>query len=61
MRASDVKLPEGVELAADPNMIMAIVAASPSAELLEGEAAEGEAEAAEGGPEVAPTPEPADA
>ena len=40
VRASDVKLPEGVELAADPDMIIAIVAASPSAESLEGETAE---------------------
>jgi large subunit ribosomal protein L25 len=61
VRASDVKLPEGVELAADPDMTIAIVAASPSAEALEGEAAEGEAEAVEGAPEAAPTPEPAEA
>ena len=61
VRASDVKLPEGVELAADPDMTIAIVAASPSAESLEGEAAEGEEEAAEGGPEAAATPEPAEA
>jgi len=63
VRASDVKLPEGVELAADPNMIIAIVAASPTAEALEGETA---AEVAEEGAEApadaaAPTPEPAEA
>ena len=63
VRASDVKLPEGVELAADPDMIIAIVAASPTAEALEGETAEtaqegAEAPAADG---AAPTPEPAEA
>jgi hypothetical protein len=42
-------------------MTLAIVAASPSAEALEGEAAEAEEEAAEGGPEAAATTEPAEA
>jgi large subunit ribosomal protein L25 len=62
VRASDVKLPEGVELAADPDMTIAIVAASPSAEVLEGETAEGEADAeGAGADEAGATPEPADA
>jgi len=61
VRASDVKLPEGVELAADPDTIVAIVAASPSAESLEGETAEAaEGETADATDE-SPAPEPADA
>jgi large subunit ribosomal protein L25 len=56
VKASDVKLPTGVELAADPDMVVAIVAGAPTAEALEGETAE----AAE--PEAAvATPEPAEA
>ena len=38
--AGDIKLPEGVELAADPEFVVAMVAAAPTAAELEGEAAE---------------------
>jgi len=38
--AGEIKLPEGVELAADPEMVVAVVAAAPTAEEMEGEAAE---------------------
>jgi large subunit ribosomal protein L25 len=37
LRAGDVPLPEGSELASDPDMIIAVVAQSPSAEALEGD------------------------
>jgi large subunit ribosomal protein L25 len=51
VHASDVKLPEGVELAADPELVIAIVQPSPSAASLEGDSADAaagaEAEAAE--------------
>jgi large subunit ribosomal protein L25 len=56
LRAGDVPLPEGSELASDPDMIIAVVAQSPSAESLEGDTGD-ETEAA---PAEA-TPEPADA
>jgi large subunit ribosomal protein L25 len=52
VKAGDVALPVGVELAVDPDMIIAIIAQSPSAATLEGNAAEAVVEA---------TPEPADA
>ncbi len=47
--AGDVKLPQGAELAADAELILVVVTAAPTAADLapEGEAAEGEAEAAE--------------
>jgi large subunit ribosomal protein L25 len=38
--AGEIKLPEGVELAADPEMVVAVVAAAPTAEEMEGEVAE---------------------
>ena len=38
--AGEIKLPEGVELAADPDLVVAIVAAAPTAAEMEGEAAE---------------------
>jgi large subunit ribosomal protein L25 len=62
VRASDVELPEGVELAVDPDVIVAIVAAQ-SGDMLEAEAAvEGEEEGAgEAADAAAPTPEPAEA
>jgi large subunit ribosomal protein L25 len=48
--AGDVKLPAGIELAADPELTIAVIALPPSAEQLEGEGAgeapEGEAPAA---------------
>ena len=53
--AGDVQLPAGAELAADPETVVAVVSAAPTAEALEGEA--GEAAPAE----VEATPEPADA
>ena len=44
--AADIALPEGVELAADPELVVAIVAAAPTAAQMEGEAPEAaEAEA----------------
>lgn len=43
--AADVKLPAGVELAADAELIIAVVTVAPSAEQLEGEVVEAEAEA----------------
>ena len=55
VRASDVKLPSGVELAADPDMVIAVVTGAPTAEALEGEAPAEEGEAVEA------TPEPAEA
>jgi large subunit ribosomal protein L25 len=61
VRASDVKLPDGVELAVDPDVVVAIVAAQ-SADLLAAEEAEAAEEGAEETDEAAaPTPEPADA
>jgi large subunit ribosomal protein L25 len=61
VRAGDVKLPEGVELAADPNMVVAAVTQAPTAEALEGETAAAEpvegVEPAEG---AEPSPEPVD-
>jgi large subunit ribosomal protein L25 len=61
--AADVKLPSGVELAADPDLIVALVSVAPTAEQLEGEGAgeeaeveapaEGEPPAAEAAPEAA--------
>jgi large subunit ribosomal protein L25 len=61
VRASDVTLPEGVELAVDPDVIVAIVAAQ-GGDMLEAEAAESEAEGAdEAADAAAPTPEPAEA
>jgi large subunit ribosomal protein L25 len=55
--ASDVTMPDGVELAADPDMVLAIVSAAPTAADLEAEPAPAEV------PEVVPaeTPEPAEA
>jgi large subunit ribosomal protein L25 len=44
--AADVKLPSGVELVADPDLIVAVVTVAPTAEQLEGEGA-GEAAEAE--------------
>jgi len=55
--AGSVVLPEGVELAADPDMVIAVVAAAPTAEEMEAEAAPAEAPAAE----PAETPAPAEA
>jgi large subunit ribosomal protein L25 len=37
--ASEIKLPEGVDLAADPDMVVAVVAAAPTAAEMEGETA----------------------
>jgi large subunit ribosomal protein L25 len=57
--AGDVALPAGVELAADPHLVLAVVSVSPSAEQLEGE---GVGEAAAEEPEAeAPAEEPAEA
>ncbi len=50
--ARDITLPEGVELAADPDLVMALVAAAPTAAEMEGEVAEA-APAAEEGAEPA--------
>jgi large subunit ribosomal protein L25 len=61
VRASDVELPEGVELAVDPDMIVAIVAAE-AGDMLEAEAAEVAEEGADAAADAAaPTPEPAEA
>ena len=38
--AGEIKLPDGVELAADPDMVVAVVAVAPTAADLEGEVAE---------------------
>ena len=46
--AADVRLPDGVALAVDPDHVLAVVTAAQTAEELEGETAEGGAEAAEG-------------
>jgi large subunit ribosomal protein L25 len=51
--ASDVKLPVGAELAADPELMVAVISNAPTAEQLEGEAvevAEGEAAGEEEAP-----------
>ena len=50
--AGEIKLPDGVELAADPDMVVAVVAAAPTAAEMEGEAAE----AAPAGEEAAEQP-----
>jgi large subunit ribosomal protein L25 len=44
--AADVTLPRGSELAADPELVVAVITVAPSAEELEGEAAEAPEEAA---------------
>jgi large subunit ribosomal protein L25 len=43
--AADVTLPEGVELAADPELVVAMITGAPTAEQLEAEAGEAPAEA----------------
>jgi large subunit ribosomal protein L25 len=48
--AADVTLPTGTELAAEPELVIAVISVAPSAEQLEGEVAEA-AEAAEGAEE----------
>ena len=58
--AGDVQLPAGAELAADPETIVAVVSAAPTAEALEGETGEAAAPA-EAETETEATPEPADA
>jgi large subunit ribosomal protein L25 len=55
--ASDVTMPEGAELAADRDLVVAMIAAAPTAEEMEAEAAPAEVPAVE--PEE--TPEPAEA
>jgi large subunit ribosomal protein L25 len=57
--AADVKLPSGVELAADPDMIVAIITAAPSEAQMEAETAAAEAPAAEA--EEAAEEQPAEA
>ena len=52
MTAGEIKLPDGVELAADPDMVVAVVAAAPTAAEMEGEVAE----AAPAGEEAAEQP-----
>ncbi len=52
--AGQVVLPEGAELAVDPDYILAIVSVAPSAEQLEGEVAEAPEAAAEEPAEAAP-------
>ena len=50
--AADIRLPQGSELAADPELIIVVVAAAPTAEQMEGEAGEapaGEEAAADAG------------
>lgn len=46
--AKDLKLPEGVELASDPEIVIAVVTGAPTAEQLEGETEATSTEAAEG-------------
>ncbi|MEV0567034.1 50S ribosomal protein L25/general stress protein Ctc [Dactylosporangium sp. NPDC050588] len=59
--AGAIKLPAGAELAADPESIVAVISAAPTAEALEGETAEAAAEpAAEAAEAAEATPEPAD-
>ncbi|MBM2622221.1 50S ribosomal protein L25/general stress protein Ctc [Actinoplanes sp. LDG1-06] len=56
--AADVTLPKGVDLAVEPDFVLAIVSQAQTAEQLEGETAEGgEETAAEGGEEAASTEE----
>ena len=52
--AADVTLPRGAELAADPELAIAVISVAPSAEQLEGEAAEAPAEEAAEGAEEQP-------
>jgi large subunit ribosomal protein L25 len=59
--AGDVKLPSGVELAADAELILAVVSVAPSAEELEGEAVEAVAEEAVEGEGAAGAEESAEA
>jgi large subunit ribosomal protein L25 len=58
--AADVTLPEGVELAADPETVVAMVGAAPTEEQMAGETAEAAEEPVEGAEEGA-TPEAAPA
>jgi large subunit ribosomal protein L25 len=51
--AGEVKLPSGVDLAADPELMVAVISVAPSAEELEGEVVEAEAEAEEAEGEAA--------
>ena len=51
--AADVTLPEGAELAADPETVVAMVAAAPTEEQMAGETAEAAEEPAEGAEETA--------
>jgi large subunit ribosomal protein L25 len=55
--AGEVTLPDGVELAADPDLVIAMVAGAPTAEALEAEGAGVESETTT----TEPTPEAADA
>ena len=48
LQAKDLELPEGVKLACDPDLVVAIVSAAGGAEPTEGEGEEGEEGAAEG-------------
>lgn len=50
--AADIKLPRGVELAADPETTIAVVSVAPTAEQLEGETAEAAEAAEEAAPEA---------
>jgi large subunit ribosomal protein L25 len=64
--AKDVTLPDGVELTADPDLIVAVITTAPTAEQLEGEVAEAveaeaEGEAAEGEAAETPTEAPTEA
>ena len=47
--ARDITLPDGVELAADPELVVALVAAAPTAAEMEGEATEAAPVAEEAG------------
>jgi large subunit ribosomal protein L25 len=49
--AADVTLPQGVELAVDPEFVLAVISQAQTAEQLEGETAEGAEATAEGDPE----------
>lgn len=51
--AADVRLPDGVELAADPSLVVAVISAAPTAAELEGEAPEAAEAEAEGEAEEA--------
>jgi large subunit ribosomal protein L25 len=55
--AGDVKLPSGVELAADADLVLAMVTGAPTAEQLEGEAAEAPAAEEAEAPAEAPVSE----